>query len=186
MTQPSLVPGGTYGNIAIAQPQISPLGWYNQADLTPKNPIGGKVRYGNIVIRYVKIDVTVVPVAGAPLYALTFTPGGVPGTTVPVITLATDYDGTGATSSLQVQGVMGPFTITLPLVAFYTWVQVGGVAQCVGTGVTAQSNILIGSTTDNQFAVIADGSTVTNVPAARVVGACVAGQVPALLMNMDW
>ncbi len=186
MTQPALVPGGIYGNIAVAQPQISPFGWYNQIDLTPKNPIGGKTRIGNIVIRYVKVDVTVSPAVGAPLYALVFTPGGVPGLTAPVVTLAADYDGSGATQGLQVQGVMGPYTVSLPAVAFYTWVQVGGVAQVVGTGVTATSNVLIGSSTDNVFGVISDGSNLTNIPAARVMGACVAGLAPALLMNMDW
>lgn len=182
----ALNPGVGFGFVQIANPQIASNGaWYNQFDTTATNPIGGKTRWGNIVLRYVKIDVTVVPVAGAPLYALTFTPGGT-ATAVPALTVGADYDGSGATQGLQVIGVMGPFTATLPVAAFFGWIQIGGVAQVVSTGVTASSNILIGSTTDNQFAVISDGSTISNIPAARVMGASSGGQCPALLMNMDW
>jgi hypothetical protein len=180
-----LNPGTGYGFIQIAQPQISPNGWFNQFDTVAQNPIGGKTRWGNVVLRYVKIDVTVVPVIGAPLYALAFTPGGT-STAVPALTVGADYDGSGATLGLQVMGVLGPFTLTLPTAAYFGWIQIGGVAQVVSTGITATSNVLIGSTTDNQFAVIADGSNLTNIPAARVMGASVAGLAPALLMNMDW
>lgn len=188
MAAETLNPGTVYGLGQLSQPQISPLGWFNQFDTTATNPIGGKTRWGNIVIRYVQVDPTsTAPVAGAPLYATAFTPNGT-ATAVPIITLSPVYNQSGATSGLQVLGVMGPFTGSpaLPTAKFYTWVQVGGLAQIVSTGVTAQSMVIIGSTTSNQYAVIADGSNLTNIPAARVMGASVSGQCPALLMNMDW
>ena len=59
-------------------------------------------------------------------------------------------------------------------------------ANVVSTGITAVGNVLIGSSADSVFGVIADQSAITNVVAARVVGASSSGLAPALLMNMDW
>lgn len=179
-----LNPGTLWG--AEGKPTISPQGWFNQVDTVATNPVGMKVRWGSIALRYVLMDPTSVnPVSGGPVYATTFTPSGT-SSAVPVLTVTPDSDQSGANMGLQVMGVVGPFTYTVPTVKYYTWIQIAGVANVVSTGVTATSNILIGSSTDGQFAIIADGSNLTNIPAARVAGSSASGLIPALLMNMDW
>lgn len=187
MASETINPGTVHGFVSIANPQISALGWFNQADTVAVNPVGGKTRWGSIVLRYVKVDPTdVTPLAGAPMYASVFVPQGT-STAVPTLTVTADTEDSVLGS--QVVGIYGPVTITLPTTAYYTWIQIGGVATVVSTGVTTAGMILtgaLGSGSDSVFTVWADGSAPSNVPAARAFGTSSGGQITALLMNMDW
>lgn len=175
-------PGGIYGENSVAISQITTGDPNTVNDSKAKAPIGGKIRWNNQVWRYVKYKATITAVAGAPAYAQTFTPGAT-ASAAPVVTVSGAH--ADSVAGLQVFGVFGQFT-TAPTDGYFIYVLVGGVGPVVSTGVAAVGDVLIGSATDSQFAKISDGGTLTNIPAARVVGASSAGLCPALLMNMDW
>lgn len=177
-------PGGLYGLNQIANPEVNSLGAAFQNDAVAKNPIGGMIRRDNALLRYVKFSagtVVTVPVPGAPAYAKVFTPTGT-ATAVPVFTVTAYH--TDSVMGLQPVGVFLGFT-TAPTDGNYIWIAVAGKINTQSPGNIAGS-VLIGSATDNQFAIIADGSTLTNIPVGRVCGTSAAGLAPAMLMNMDW
>lgn len=174
--------GGIFGDIAM--PQIESRGPQYQNDATPKNPIGAKCRWNNTILRYVQHHQgvgVVVPVVGGPAWGRTITPAAT-AAAVPVFQVTPD----------QTDSVFGntPVGVYIHLVTltnlFFTWVQVGGIAQCVVPG-SIEEDTIIGSTTDNQFAAIAAGAAITRTQVGiRQEGASAAGLSPVLLMNMDW
>lgn len=177
-------PGGLYGLNQIANPEVHSLGVAYQNDSVAKNPIGGMIRRDNTLLRYVKFSAgtgVVVPVAGAPAYAKVFTPAGT-ATAVPVFTVTADQS--DSVMGLQPVGVFLALS-AVPTDGYYIWIAVGGKANTQSPGNVAGS-VLIGSSTDNQFAIIADGSAITNVVVGRVCGTSTAGLAPTLLFNMDW
>ncbi len=177
-------PGAVNGNNQIAQPQVDSRGAAYQNDATPQNPIGGMCRRNNALLRYVKFSAgtgTVTPLAGAPAYAKVFTPEAT-ATATPAFTVTADQS--DSVMGLQPVGRFLDFT-TAPTDGYYIWIQVGGKGSCLVVGAVA-GDVLIGSASDNTFAKITDGSTISNVPVGRVCGASTAGSSPALLFNMDW
>jgi hypothetical protein len=177
-------PGGIFGNDFVAQPQIHPSGPQFNNDATAVNPIGGRIRWNNLIWRYVKHSAgtgTVTPLAGAPAYPKVLTPAAT-STAVPVFTVTADQsDGVG---NKQAVGVYGQFT-TAPTDGYYTWIVCGGVPQALVAGAVAGDTV-IASATDNQFDRIASGSNVTQVPQGTVMGSSSSGLSPVLLMGMDW
>lgn len=177
-------PGSINGLNQIANPQIESLGLSYQNDQTAKNPIGGMIRRHNGLFRYVKFSTgtgTITPVAGAPAYAKAFTPDG-SSTAVPVFTVTADQS--DSVAGLQPVGVFLTQSVTLTD-AYFCWIQVGGRGSTVAPGAVAGS-VIIGSSTDNTFAIISDGSTISNIPLGRVCGTSSGGLSPTILMNMDW
>lgn len=177
-------PGGIYGLNQIATPQVESLGASYQNDATPKNPVGGMIRRDNTLLRYVKFSKgtgTVTPVAGAPAYAKTFTPAG-SASAVPEFTVTPDQ--TDSVAGLQPVGVFLTQSVTLTD-GYYIWIAVGGRVNTVAPG-GVPGSVIIGSSADNTFAIIADGSAITNIPVGRVCAASSGGLSPTILMNMDW
>lgn len=177
-------PGGIQGVNQLAQPQVHPSGPAFNNDATAVNPIGGKMRYNNQIWRYVQHNAgsgTVTPSAGAPAYAKTLTPAGT-STAVPSFTVTADQ--TDSVAGLMAVGVYGQFT-TAPTTLYYTWIQIGGVANALAPGAVAGDK-LIGSATDNQFDKIAGSGTQTYPLMGVVCGTSASGLSPTLLTNMDW
>lgn len=177
-------PGSINGNNQSAQPQIHPSGPAFNNDLTPQNPIGGKILWNNQVWRYVRHKAgtgTVTPVSGGPAYAKTLTPGAT-ATAVPVFDVTADQS--DSVGGLQPVGVYGPFT-TAPTADYYIWIAVGGVINCVVTGAVAGEKV-IGSATDNTFDRISGVGTQTYPLVGTSMGASSGGLSPVLLRGMDW
>lgn len=177
-------PGSINGLNQISNPQIESLGLSYQNDAVAKNPVGGMIRRHNGLFRYVQLSTgtgVVAPVAGAPAYAKTFTPDG-SSTAVPVFTVTPDQS--DSVAGLQPVGVFLTQSVTLTTL-YYCWIQVAGRGSTVAPGAVGGS-VIIGSSTDNTFAIIADGSAITNIPVGRVCGASSGGLSPTILFNMDW
>jgi|SRR6267142_1849115 len=175
-------PGGIFGDIAM--PQIESRGPQYQNDATPKNPIGAKCRWNNTILRYVRHDKgsgSVVPNVGGPAWGKTITPAAT-ATAVPVFTVTPTV-----ADSVFGQTPVGVYIHLVTLTdQFYTWIQVGGIAQCVVPG-SIEEDTIIGSNTNNQFGNITAGSAITRTQVGiRQEGASAAGLSPVLLMNMDW
>ncbi len=177
-------PGSINGLNQIANPQVNSLGLSYQNDATAQNPVGGMIRRHNGLFRYVKFSAgtgTITPSAGAPAYAKTFTPDG-SSTAAPVFTVTADQS--DSVAGLQPVGVFLTQSVTLTD-GYYCWIQVGGRGSTLSTGAVA-GQLIIGSSTDNIFALISDGSTVSNMPVGRICGASASGLSPTILFNMDW
>ena len=177
-------PGSINGLNQIANPQVHASGLSFQNDSTAQNPVGGMIRRHNGLFRYVKHSAgtgTVTPVAGAPAYAKVFTPDG-SSTAVPVFTVTADQ--TDSVAGLQPVGVYLTQSVVLTD-GYYCWIQVGGRGSTLSTGAVA-GQIIIGSSVDNIFALISDGSTINQIPIGRICGASASGLSPTILFNMDW
>jgi hypothetical protein len=177
-------PGSINGLNQIANPEVHASGLSFQNDATARNPVGGMIRRHDGLYRYVKFSTgtgTVTPSAGAPAYAKVFTPDG-SATAVPVFTVTADQS--DSVAGLQPVGVFLTQSVVLTD-GNYCWIQVAGRGSTLAIGGVA-GNVIIGSSTDNQFAIIADGSSITNVPVGRVCGASSGGLSPTILFNMDW
>lgn len=179
-------PGGVFGNNQIAIPQIDTRGPQYNNDLVAKNPIGGKIRWNNQVWRYVRHDQgsgTVVPVLGGPAWGKTITPAAT-ATAVPVFKVTPDQ-----TDSVFGRTPVGVYQCAVgsePTHAYYTWIAIGGIVNCVVPG-SVEEDSIVGSTTDGQFAAVAAGTAPTYTAVGlRMEGASSAGLSPVLLMNMDW
>lgn len=179
------LPGGIYGENQLGQPQINSAGAQSQNDATALNPIGGKCRVNNQILRYVKHSVgsgSVTPSAGAPAYAKVLTPLAT-ATAVPVLTVTPDQ--TDSVMGLQPIGVYMQFT-TAPTDGYYIWIIVGGVGNLLAPGAVAGDK-LIGSSTDNQFDKIAGSGTQTYPLVGTVYGTSSGGLSPTFLSpGMDW
>ena len=179
-------PGGIFGNDQIALPQIDTRGPQYQSDATAKNPIGGKIRYNNVIWRYVKHDKgtgDVTPVKGGPAFGKTVTPAAT-ATAQPVFTVTPDQ-----TDSVFGQTPVGAYQCesgSEPADDTYTWIAIGGIVNLV-VPAAVEEDTIIGSGTDGQFGRIAAGSNVTRTQVGvRQEGASSSGLSPVLLMNMDW
>ena len=177
-------PGGIYGNNMISQPQIVSTGPQFQSDASAVNPIGGKVRWNNAILRYVKHNTgtsAVTPLAGAPAYVKTLTPAAT-ATAVPVFTVTADQS--DSVIGVTPVGVFMQFT-TAPATNTYIWIQIGGVANCIVAGAVTGEKV-IGSTSDLQFDRISDIGTSTYTTVGKVAGSSSATLSPVLLQGMDW
>jgi hypothetical protein len=175
-------PGSINGLNQIANPEVHASGPSFQNDATQRNPLGGMIRRHDSLYRYVRfsLDATV-PVAGAPAYAKLITPDG-SATAIPTFTVSAHQ--AASVAGLQPVGVFLTQSVTLTD-GNYCWIQVAGRGQTVAPGAVGGS-IIIGSSVDNTFALISDGSTINQIPVGRVCGASSGGLSPTILFNMDW
>lgn len=178
-------PGGIFGNNMIAQPEIDARGPEYQNDATARNPIGGKIRWNNKILRYVRFDNgtgNVTPSAGGPAWGKTITPAAT-ATAQPIFTVTADQ-----TDSVFGQTPVGAFLqfTTAPTDLYYIWIGIGGIHQCL-VPAAVEEDMVIGSSTDNQFGRIAAGSNLTRpMVGIRMEGSSSSGLSPVLLTNMDW
>lgn len=178
----SLLVGAVYGENQLATPQVNASGPAFNNDLTAVNPIGGKMRWGNQVWRYVQVYApSVVPVAGGPAYAQTMTPAT--STAVPVLKASAHQ--ADSIMGLMPIGVWGQFT-TAPTTLYYTWIIVAGIAQIVSTLILGAGMVIGISAADGTWGYVADGTNLTTTVAGRVCGTSSGGLINVLLENMDW
>lgn len=175
-------PGGIFGQ--IAHPQVDSRGPEYQADLTPKNPIGGKIKWNGRVLRYVKHlggTGSVTPLAGGPAWGKTVTPAAT-ASAAPVFEVTADQ--TDSVFGQTPVGCYMDFT-TAPASGTYIWVVISGMQNII-VAASVEEDMIIGSGTDNTWGRIAAGSNLTRpMVGVRMEGASSGGKSPVMLL-MDW
>ncbi len=159
---------------------------FSTLDAVAQNPIGSTILWNGAIYRYVKFAKgtgTVSSAVGGPAWPTAITAAAT-ATAQPIFTVTADQ-----TDSIMGQtpvGVFGAIIVAATYDLYYTYVQVGGIAQCVVPG-SIEEDMIIGSTSDNQFAKIAAGSNLTRpMVGVRLEGASSAGLSPVLLCNMNF
>lgn len=150
-----------FGNAQIVEipPDLiaSPYGGIkNTNDATAKNPLGTLYRYKGDVYRYVKFDNgsgNVAALAGGPVHWKTLDPA------VGTFTVTSDY-----TDSLMNVNAVAGVILNVVTDAYYTWIQVGGVAMAKSHASQVAGDVAIGASTDLVFGRIAADGTLTSVP----------------------
>lgn len=150
-----------FGNAQIVEvpPALiaSPYGGIaNTNDATAKNPLGTLYRYKGNMYRYVKFDNGSGNVASA-AYGVAHWKTLSPSTGV--FTVTSDY--TDAIGTINT--IAGIFQCAVTD-AYYTWIQVGGVALVTCNSSQVAGDIGIGSSSDLTFGRIAADATITSVP----------------------
>jgi hypothetical protein len=128
----------------------------NTNDATAKNPLGTLYRYKGNVYRYVKFDNgghNVAALSGGVTFWKALDPSA--GT----FTVTSDETDTLA----NINGVSG-IILNAVTDAYFTWIQVGGVALAKSHASQVAGDIAIGATTDLVFGRIAADGTLTSVP----------------------
>lgn len=159
---------------------------FSALDATAQNPIGSTIYWNGAFYRYVKFSKgtgTVSSVVGGPAWATAITASAT-NTVLPVFTVTADQ--TDSIFGNTPVGVFGAIIAGATYDTYFTYIQIGGVAQCVVPG-SVEEDTIIGSTTDGQFAAIAAGSNITRTQVGlRMEGASSAGLSPVMLMNMQF
>jgi len=159
---------------------------FSTLDATPQNPIGSTILWNGAIYRYVKFSKgtgTVNSAVGGPAWPTAIT-AAASSVAQPIFTVTADQ-----TDSIMGQtpvGVFGAIIVAATYDTYYTYIQIGGIAQCVVPG-SVEEDMIIGSTSDNQFSKIAAGSNLTRTQVGiRMEGASSSGLSPVLLMNMTF
>ncbi len=159
---------------------------FSALDAEAQNPIGSTILWNGAVYRYVKFDGGSGPansVVGGPAFAVAITAAAT-STAVPIFTVTADQ--TDSIIGQTPVGVFGAIINGTTYDNYFTYIQIGGIAQCVVPG-SIEEDMVIGSGTDGQFAKIAAGSNLTRTQVGvRLEGASSSGLSPVLLMNMNF
>ncbi len=159
---------------------------FSALDAAAQNPIGSTILWNGAVYRYVKFDGGSGPansVVGGPAWPVAITAAAT-ATVAPIFTVTPDQ--TDSITGQTPVGVFGAIINGTTYDNYFTYIQVGGVAQCVVPG-GIEEDTVIGSSSDGQFGRIAAGSTITRLQVGlRLEGASSAGLSPVLLMNMNF
>lgn len=161
----------------------------NANDATPKAPLGSLYRANGKVYRYVLFDNgsdNVAAVAGGVVHWKTLAPP------TPTFTVTSDYS--SAKGKNLCAGVLGCVVTD----GYYTWIQVGGIADCTGLDFSGISGDVVAgyvkgckasySTTDLAFKLTPASTDPTAVVYGVVVEATsyTLGTGKILLQNLDW
>lgn len=150
----------------------------NTNDATAKNPLGTLYRHKCQLYRYVKFSTGAGPVtaiAGGPVYWSALDPS------VGTFTVTSDY----SSGMMGINGMAGVVHCVVTT-AYYTWIQVGGVALMKSHGSQVAGDIAIGASTDLVAGRIAADATITSVPfgvAIEALAATEAGKAYTILAS---
>lgn len=166
-----------YGPNQVAEfPQAGPQAANDSVAL---NVPGRVIQYAGKKYRYVQFDNgsgNVAAVVGGVVYWKTLTPE----TGVFVVT-TDETDSLGGINA--VAGVIGAVVTD----QYYTWIQVGGIAEPLVNASTVAGDKMIGYATDKLFNRIAAGGAVTDVVFGVALDAYdTAGTARVLLQNLEW
>jgi hypothetical protein len=167
-----------YGPNQVAEfPQAGPQ-YAN--DATPKNVPGRIIQYKGKKYRYVQFDngTAVTPVAGGVVYWKTLDPS----TGVFIVT-SDESD-----SLAGVNGVAGVLELAdIPTDQYYTWIQVGGIADPLVEDGTVAGDKMFGYATDlTLHRVAVGGAVLDNVYGVALDAKDTAGTAKVLLQNLEW
>jgi hypothetical protein len=169
-----------YGPNQVAEfPQAGPQ-YAN--DATPKNIPGRVIQYKGKKYRYVQIvtgdSTPVTPVAGGSVYWKELDPS-----------TGTFVASTDETDSIAgINGLAGILELAdVPTDEYYTWIQVGGVADPLVNAGTAAGTKMTGSATDSVLDhVDVGGAVLDNIFGIAHDARDTAGTAKVLLQNLDW
>ena len=168
----------TFGSNEIVEvpPKLSVGGDIeNTNDAVQKAPLGVLYRHKGNVYRYVLVDTGTGPVAaaaGGVVHWSSLDPAN------GLFTVVTDY------SDIIGKSLIAGILRCVVTDGYYTWIQVGGVCDCMVNTSTVAGDVMIYSSTDLTFGRCAADAAVTALPYGVALEADVAGVGAVLLLNM--